>query len=126
MSLRFRILDGTYSVVRLPPDADLPEWATRSAFFSVTRTSDELSIICSESLVAPTTKGEGGWRCIGLIGPFAFGAIGIAADITSTLAKAGVSLLLVSTFDTDYVLLRADNLERGVAALVDAGHTFPV
>lgn len=119
--LRLRILGGRYAVARLAADEAVPGWAS-GAFVSVTRTEEELSIVCSEESVPLTVRAERGWRCLAVAGPVPFDAVGVAASMARPLAAAGISLFLVSTFDTDYVLVKEDALPRAVEALGAAGH----
>ena len=121
MTLRFRLLPQRYAVVRLAPDDAIPAWA-RGELVSITRTPDELSVICAEDAVPPDCTATRGWRCLAAIGPFAFTDIGIAAEFTRVLADVRISVLVVSTYDTDYVLVAGEQIDRAVAALVDAGH----
>lgn len=122
MELRFTVLPGRLAVSRLAPGDPVPAWLPHSGFTSVTRTDDELSIVCDERVIPAEVKSDGGWRCLRVEGPFSFETTGVAAAIASPLAAAGVSLLLVATFDTDYVLVREAALERAVDALTSAGH----
>lgn len=91
-------------------------------FFSITRTSDELSIVCLESNVDETVTCEKGWRCLKLHGPFAFSMVGVLSSVTAPLAHAGVSIFAISTYDTDYLLIKQESLEEAVSALGQAGH----
>jgi hypothetical protein len=115
--MRFTLLDGRYAVARLAPDAAVPEWADRGAFVTITRTSEELSIVTEEENVPADVRTERGWRCLKLEGPIPFETIGVAAKFTGALAAAGVSVFVVSTFDTDYVLVKDEALPRAVTAL---------
>ena len=117
-----QVLAGEFAVCRLPPDEPVPAWAGSAVFSSVTRTPDELSIICESRRLPAGQKAEGGWRLVKLVGPFDFGAVGILASVAVPLARAGISLLTVGTFDTDYVLVKGDHLEAAVHALASAGH----
>lgn len=91
-------------------------------FFSITRSPTELSIICESAFLPPDSEADQGWRCLQLRGPFAFSEVGIAAAFAGSLAGAGVGILIVSTFDTDYVLVKNGQLALAVAALRGAGH----
>lgn len=122
MILQFNLQPERYAVARLGAGDPVPDWAMRGAWFSVTRTADELSILCAEANVPHDAIAARGWRCLALRGPFAFTEIGIAAAFTAVLAKAGVSVLVVSTYDTDYLFVPSDQLDRAIDALVAAGH----
>ena len=119
-----RILPGDHIVCRLPPAAKIPAWADGPGLVSITRTRDELSIVCDAGRVPATVQAEPGWRAIQLVGPVPFATVGVVARIATPLAAAGVGLFLISTFDTDYVLVKAVDLERAVGALRAAGWPF--
>ncbi len=113
---------GEYAVCRLAPDAPLPEWADGPGFSSITRTGDELSVICCAGAVPAGVKQERGWRLLKLAGPFEFTATGILSSVLEPLARAGISSLAVATFDADYILVKADRLDTAAQALRAAGH----
>ena len=121
-SLHLKVLPWVLAVCRLDADAPLPDWALADTFLSITRTSDELSIVCLEEAVPPEIRCENGWKCLRVEGPLEFSEVGILASLTAVLAAAGVSLFAVSTFDTDYLLVGGSDLERAVTALRQAGH----
>ncbi len=121
-SLTLTVLPGRYAVCRLDPGAAIPSWATAGALFSITRTADELSILCPDGAVPPGVRHAGDWRALKLEGPFDFSEVGILASVTTPLADTGVSLFAVSTFDTDYVLVKEAMLDRAVSALTACSH----
>jgi hypothetical protein len=116
------LLPGSFAIVRLAANAGLPAWATRSAFFSVTRTDEELSIVCAAEHVPDGIAVQGGWRILKVQGPFALSEIGVLASLAAPIAGAKVSLFVISTFDTDYLLVSEEQLEAAKAALKSAGH----
>lgn len=116
------LLPGRYSVCRLAADAEMPGWALGGEFISITRTAGELSLVCHEAVVPAGVRCEPGWRVLRLEGPFAFDQVGILLAVLSPLAEAGVSVFAISTFDTDYVLVKEHLLEQARAALAAAGH----
>jgi hypothetical protein len=120
-SLSLRVLPERLAICRLPPDAPVPEPPSRG-FWSVTCTPDELSVVLLEAEAKPEWKAERGWRGFAVAGPLDFSLTGILASIASPLAVAGVSLFALSTYDTDYVLVREADLERAAKALREAGH----
>jgi hypothetical protein len=122
--LQLSILPESYAVVGLSRSAQLPAWATQGSFFSVTRTSDELSIIVEECRVPAGLQFQGGWRVIKVHGPFMLSEVGVLASLVGPLAAARVSVLTITTFDTDYLLVAAENLAQTVSALERAGHSF--
>lgn len=107
---------------RLEPGAPFPTWATGTVA-SVTRTPDEMSIVCSEDAVPPDVRAERGFRCLSVRGPIAFSLTGVLSALAAPLAVAGISILAISTFDTDLLLVREALLKAAAAALREAGHT---
>jgi hypothetical protein len=116
------VLPGTFAMVRLAADAPLPAWATHGSFFSVTRTDDELSIVCLAAQVPSGISGAGGFRALKVKGPFALTEVGVLAALAVPLAEAKVSVFAISTFDTDYLLVSEKQLHAAIAALRSAGH----
>jgi hypothetical protein len=110
------------AIVRLAADAAVPHWATQGRFFSVTRTGDELSIVCTARDVPAGVPSQPGWRALKVLGPFPLSEIGVLAALTAPLTEAQISLFVISTFDTDYVLVKSEQLPAAVAALERAGH----
>jgi len=120
--LHLTLLPEVFAVCRLSPDAETPDWATVGAFFSITRTADELSVVCRQINVPVDVKAEKGWRCWQVAGPLDFALTGILASLLNPLAEAGISIFTISTFDTDYLLIKEATLETAIAALRAAGH----
>jgi uncharacterized protein len=116
------LLRRTFAVCRLEPSWEIPEWARKGPFFSVTRTPDELSLVCPQEDVPPGIRCERGWRAFRLVGPIPFSAVGVLASLVQPLARAGISLFAVSTFDTDYILVRVPDARRASLALRREGH----
>jgi hypothetical protein len=126
MGLKFSMVPGTYAVCRMPASAALPAWAAK-AFVSVTRTIDELSIVCEERRIPGGDDGiefqlERGWVLLKLHGPFPLDAIGVLASVAKPLAEAAISLFALSTFETDYILVKRTHAKQAIAALTLAGH----
>ena len=119
---RLTLLDGHFAVCRLDAGSDVPQWAFGGAFSSITRTDDELSIVCEEARLPSGLTAERGWRCLRVSGPLAFSEIGILSSLTGALAEAHVSVFAISTYDTDYLLVREADTDRAVNALRSAGH----
>lgn len=122
-SLTLEVLAGSYAVCRLDATAAPPEWAA-GPFVSVTRTDAELSVVCAEAAVPAGVRAEGGWRCLRVRGPLGFGMTGILASLASPLASSGVSIFVLSTYDTDYLMVQERDLDRARDALSRAGHSF--
>jgi len=109
-----------YAIVALPPECDVPAWAHQGRFSSVTRTEQELSIICPERYLPSELMKEPSWYLIGCEGPLSFESVGILANLTAVLAEAGLSIIAVATYKTDYLLTRDSN--AACIALQDAGY----
>lgn len=116
------LLSGQFAVSRLAPDAAIPAWATQSPFFSITRTSDELSIVCAAGAVPAGIKSDAAWRALRVHGPFALSETGVLAALATPLANGKIPLFVISTFDTDYLLLHAEQLRPAMETLESAGH----
>jgi hypothetical protein len=112
------------AVVRLPAGSGLPWWAARDGgFLCLTRTLEETSIVCEERLVPSEVEAERGFRALRVAGPLPFHLTGVLASLAAPLADAGVPIFVVSTYDTDYILVRQGDLEGAVGALRGAGHS---
>ncbi|HVZ65305.1 MAG TPA: ACT domain-containing protein [Lacunisphaera sp.] len=111
------------AICRLDADSRVPAWATTAGcFLSITRTTDELSIVCVDTVVPSGVRHEPGWRAFKLEGPLDLALTGILASLLEPLARAQISIFAVSTFDTDYILVKASQTEAAVQALRAAGH----
>ena len=120
--MKIAVLRGLFAVCRLEPEADAPAWARRGPFVSVTRTPDELSVVCLQEAVPEDVRAERDFRALKVEGPLDFSLTGLLANLSGALAAAGVSLFAVSTYDTDYILVRDADLELALDALSAAGH----
>jgi hypothetical protein len=120
------VLPKFFAVCKLAAGSAVPEWATRGEFFSITSTNEELSIIAEKELIPEDLREEASakaaWRVLKVHGPFEWSAVGVLAALVSPLAEAGVSVFTISTFDTDYLLVRREQLQAAEAALRRAGH----
>jgi hypothetical protein len=128
-SQRFSVVPGTYAVCRLPADAAVPAWASApGGFTSLTRTPDELSIVCEDARVPASQpqsfRGENGFALLKVHGPFPLDTVGILASMAKPLADAGISILALGTFDTDYLLVKRPQAARAIVALTQSGHTL--
>ncbi len=121
--IRYSVLEGAFAVCRLTPFVPVPEWALRPGFFSITRTTEELSVVCAEKHVPSGVPAEFGWSCLQLQGPFPFAMTGVLAAFIDPLAEAGIGIFAISTFDTDCVMVKADRLRMTITKLEEAGHT---
>lgn len=120
--LRFSVLPGELAVSRLGPGEDVPAWAVAGPFTALIRSPDELSLVCPATQVPAGVRTEGGWALLRLHGPFPLDAVGILRSVLDPLAEAGIGILALGTFDTDYILVRQAQLPRALQALAAAGH----
>jgi hypothetical protein len=116
------LLPGSLGIARLAPEAALPEWARQGVLWAAVRSLDELSMICEERFIPPEVRAERGWRALQIEGPLDFSMLGVLAGIAGVLAEAGVSIFVLSTYDTDTVLVKETALDRALAALRGAGY----
>lgn len=125
MRLTLIIQPEMVAVCRLSSEDELPDWAMRGGFVSVTRTGDELSIVCVDDERIPAeVRCERGWRLLRVAGTQAFTLTGVLSSVLEPLAKAGISIFAISTFDTDYVMVKSADFERAVESLGNAGHVI--
>jgi uncharacterized protein len=116
------ILPDTFAICRLDSDAIIQAWATAGNFSSISHTAEELSIVCLQTLVPDGVRCERDWRCLQIAGPIPFTALGVLASLVQPLAEAGIGVFAISTFDTDYLLVKATDLARASEALRKKGH----
>jgi hypothetical protein len=122
--LTISTLPGRLAVCGLDPGEQVPAWASSGSFTSVTRTEEELSVVCAEDAVPDRVKCEKGWRCLRIRGPLAFSETGVLSSLSAPLARAGISIFVVSTYDTDNILVKEELLGTAQAVLVSEGHTI--
>ncbi len=120
--LPLELLPDTLAICRLPGDAPLPAWASSGPFLTVSRTPDELSITTVQRAVPLGVRCERDYRAIRVRGQLSPNLVGILLSLAEPLANAGLSIFAISTYDTDYVLVKARDLTAAVAALQRAGH----
>jgi uncharacterized protein len=118
--LTIKVFDQILGVCRLDKSAEVPDWA-KGDFLSVTRTCDELSIVCCQKNIPEHVKCERGWRYFMIDATLDFSLVGILASLSGTLARQGISIFAISTYDTDYILVKEQDLDRAVETLVQEG-----
>jgi len=121
--VNFTLLPDTFAIVRMSPTDAIPGWAEGGPFVSMTRTQSELSVVCRERSVPAGSHADRGWQCLRVEGPIPLKTVGIAAEFSSVLARVGVSIFPIATYETDYVLVKGDQIEIAVDALRTAGHS---
>ena len=125
--MKLKILDLTFSVVKIPPTETIPSWATKCDIFSITRTNEELSIVCPSEYLPINEEFkdvEDDWKCIKVEGVLDFGLTGILASLANPLAENKISIFAISTFNTDYLLVKNHSIEKAKLVLVNEGHSF--
>lgn len=122
--MKLQVAHKNLSICRLEASVSIPDWVFGSKFFSVTRTNDELSLVCAADVVPDGVQVEKDWCAIKVQGPLDFSLTGILLELAKPLAEAGISIFAVSTFDTDYVLVRSNKLSSTIETLRLAGHEF--
>ena len=122
--VRLKRLAGSYAVSQLDPCAPIPTWADGEGFVSVSRSDDELSIVCRAERVPGDVRHESGWACYKFLGPFAFDETGIVSAVIAPLSDAGIGIFIVSTFDGDHMLVKAADSAGAKPLLAAAGHTL--
>ncbi|MEJ2703082.1 MAG: ACT domain-containing protein [Sedimentisphaerales bacterium] len=120
--LTLSLLPGEFAVCRLEPERDIPEWATRDAFWSVTKTLHELSIVCCDGNVPEDIEAERGWRILEVESPLDFSMTGVLNSLTKPLAESRISVFVLSTYLTDYVMIRQKDFESAIIILRAQGH----
>ena len=122
--LKLTVLDGEYAIHHLLPESDLPSNVLKGDFFAIVRTEDELSIVCDAHLPITSKKCETGWACLKILGPLDFALTGVLARISNVLAEANISIFALSTYDTDYILVKTNTLPAAKKILKKAGYIF--
>jgi hypothetical protein len=117
-----KALNSVYGVARLDASDPIPAWADGAGFVSISRSDDELSIVCQQDRIPTYVRLDGGWSCLKLQGPFAFDETGIVLSVIEPLSSNGIGIFVVSTFDGDHLLVKATDFEKACALLVEAGH----
>lgn len=115
--LTMKLLEESFAVCRLSKGGEIPEWAINSDFYSITRTTDELSIVCSQDNIPEGIKCEKDWRILKVEGPLEFSLIGILSSISTILAQNKISIFAISTYDTDYIFVKEKDTKNAVNVL---------
>lgn len=116
------LLDGEFSVHSFVPETPVPQVVLQSDIYFIGKTADELSIVCSSELVLQSDEQEDGWKSLEVIGPLGFSLTGILSDISGVLSAADISIFVISTFDTDYILVKRKNVDSAIIHLEKAGY----
>lgn len=119
-----KVLSETFAIHSLEGDSDIPVKVLKCKLFFIAKTLDELSIVVPQSLSIPAVETDFDWRVLEVLGPLNLSLVGIMSQISGVLANANVSIFIVSTFETDFVLVKNDQLDKAKLALTKAGYRF--
>ena len=120
--LKLKVLEGEFTIHRLPVKSKIPSRVYESDFFTVSKTDDELSIVCDSNITLQSEKSETGWSCFKVLGPLDFSLTGILANIASSLTESNISIFAISTYDTDYILVDSKKVKQATRSLVASGN----
>lgn len=120
--LKLDLLPGTYAVCRLNRDAPVPDWATAGLFCSVTRTAEELSVVCPDTLAPERVTKDSGWKVLMIEGPLDLSLTGVLASLAAPLARAEISIFAISTYDTDYLMVKNQQAAEAIQVLRAEGY----
>ena len=123
-NLTLTFLEETFTIHKFVPSASIPEAVSDCSFYSVSRTLEELSLVCPEDLSVQSEKSSSNWKCLKVAGPLDLNLTGLIAGLSDTLEKAKISIFAISTFETDYLLIQKEVLETAKSALKSAGYMF--
>jgi uncharacterized protein len=121
-SFELTLLPERFMVCRLPAGSEVPDWAQSGDLSAIVRTPEEMSIVCSECIIPDNVIAECGWRVLKVEGPLEFSMVGVLASLALPLSQAGVSIFVLSTYDTDYLMVKEDALSTALISLCEAGH----
>jgi uncharacterized protein len=121
-SFTFWVLPETFAICRLTKGTPVPSWVWAGSFSSITQTADEISIVCSQQRVPEEVTSNRDWRCLKIAGPLDFSMTGVLSSLAVPLAEGGVSIFAISTYETDYLLVKQNDLEKALKLLSDSGH----
>tara|TARA_B100000686_G_C16625713_1_gene881746 strand:- start:233 stop:613 length:381 start_codon:yes stop_codon:yes gene_type:complete len=124
MKSKLCVLEDFFTIHRLSPDNEIPTWLFDGSFCHITKTVDEISVICSSAIQLDSLSADTGWSCIKVIGPLDLTLTGLLADILDILAKVKISIIAVSTFDTDYIFVKSTKTKAAIDALRQADYIF--
>ena len=122
--LTLKLLKDKYSVLRLNKNDEIPKWIFNEEFFSITRTEDELSIVCLQDKVKEYIKCERNWRILKIEGPLDFSLLGILSKISTLMANNNISIFAISTYDTDYILIKEETINRAIEVLENSNYNI--
>jgi len=121
-SYRLLVLPEKYGVVKLDPSTEInTKGGNATELLAVVHTPEETTIVCQENFISPGKEAEKGWRALKVEGTLEFELIGVLASILTPLAEAGISVYTLSTYSTDFIMVKAKFLSKAIKALKKAG-----
>ena len=124
--LTLELQKESLAIVKIATGQPVPDWANANAgsFISITRTAEELSVVCTADRVPQDARAEPGWAALKVVGPLNFDQVGIIASLASPLKQAGIPIFVISTYDTDYLLVKEEYVDDTAEVLTRAGHVI--
>jgi len=122
--LKLSLLDGMYAICAFESDTPIPDWAVTASLCSITRTKKELTVVCPQNIIPAGIKHDHGWRCFRIDGSFDLNQIGVISSLAAPLAQAGISIFVVSSYDTDYIMVNEEKVEQAIAVISGDGHSI--
>ena len=119
-----KVIEGTYAVAQLPPDAGIPAWFDGTGFSAFVKADDEITLVCDENRVPQSISAQRGWVCFRSIGPCAFDEAGIVVSLISPISANDIGVFVLCTFDGEHILCPRGDLGRVREILVAEGHRF--
>lgn len=122
--LNVKVIAGQYAIAQLPPDSDIPAWATGNGFVSISLAEDEITVVCLEEQIPADIRADRNWACLRTIGPFDFDTAGIVHSLISPLSSNGIGVFVVCTYDGEHLLVANKDLDQTKKYLTNAGHNL--
>ncbi len=122
--LKLSLLKDKYGICTLPATTPIPDWALMQSLISITRTKEELTIVCRQDIIPSQCKCDLNWRCFKVDGTFDLNQTGVISSISSPLADAGISIYVISTYNTDYFMVQEDKVNQTISVLSNSGHSI--
>lgn len=118
------ILANEFTIHRFEAKKPIPNIVFESKYYWIGKTDEELSVVCDSKIKLNSSKSDGNWSILKLVGQFDFSLVGILADITSALSEAGISIVALSTYDTDYIMVKTAKVQQAKKVLSEVGYQF--
>jgi hypothetical protein len=122
--MQLSLLDKIFGICVFANNIPIPEWAATASLCSITRTGKELTVVCPQNIIPADIEHDREWRCFRIDGSFDLEQIGVISSLAAPLAQAGISIYVVSSYDTDYILVKDEKVEQVIAVLSRDGHSI--